>query len=113
MYPDSLGHVWYNSDTFWYVRTICLRPTRRPLELACTGGGGGARFGAAPTAPGRGGHGAFGAAPIAPGGDGGYTKRSKLIGYWWSRDYQFGIKGRISLISIYIWSDFLGGNKSH
>jgi hypothetical protein len=86
MYADSLGHVWYNSDTIWHVRTICLRPTRRPLELAPTGGGGGARFGAAPIAPGGGGHGAFGAAPTAPGGDGGYTKRSKLIGCLESRD---------------------------
>jgi hypothetical protein len=57
-----------------------MRPSRRPLELVPAGGGGGAHFGAAPTAPGRGGNGAFGAAPTAPGGDGGYTKRSKLIG---------------------------------
>jgi hypothetical protein len=65
MYDERLGHVWNNSDTIWCVRTICMSPSRRALELVRAGGGGVARFGAAPT---------------APGGGGGYTKRSKLIG---------------------------------
>jgi hypothetical protein len=72
--------------TFGIIRTYLVdsdylsAPHAATVRASLGRRGGGARFGAAPTAPGGDGDGAFGAAPIAPGGDGGYTKRSKLIG---------------------------------
>jgi hypothetical protein len=70
MYAERLGHVWYDSDTIWYVRTICMRPSRRPLEPVHAGESRVARFGAGQTIPGGGGNGAFGALLAIPGGDG-------------------------------------------
>jgi hypothetical protein len=70
MYAERLGHVWYDSDTIWYVRTICMHPLRRPLEPVPAGVGRVVRFGARQTIPGGGGNGAFGALLAIPGGDG-------------------------------------------
>jgi hypothetical protein len=63
-----LGSVWYDSDIFWLVRTICARPSRRPFELELTGGDGVWHFGARLAIPGGGRTGAFGAQLAIPGG---------------------------------------------
>jgi hypothetical protein len=70
MYAEGLGSVWYDSDIFWHVRTTCVRPSRRPLELVPTGEDGVLRFGAGLAIPGGVGTGAFGAQLAIPGGDG-------------------------------------------
>jgi hypothetical protein len=70
MYAKRLGSVWYDSDIFWHVRTICLCPLRRPLGLELYGGDGVPRFGAAQAVLGGDGAGAFAAQLAIPGGDG-------------------------------------------
>jgi hypothetical protein len=93
MYDERLGHVWNNSDTIWCVRTICMSPSRRALELVRAGGVWRS------TNCTRRGWGLYQTVEAD------WLARSHVTPFWYKMAELAGFG--------FIWSEILGGNKSH